>query len=109
MRFWAYRPSCKTLRRRYRFPEPARSHSDLLKAILLWEEAADQGGFRDAANGEDHGAGARGDVMLAHGVHHLVEGADHDLLQARIHFVGVPHQPFLVLHPFKVADGAATG
>ena len=47
--------------------------------------------------------------MLAHGVHHFAEGAHHDLLQARVHFLDVPHEPFLVLHPFEVADGDAAG
>src|SRR6266481_3922469 len=73
------------------------------------EEAADEGGFGDAADGEDHGAGAGRDVVLAHGVDHLVEGAHDDLLQARVDFVDVPHQAFLVLYPFEIADGDATG
>ncbi len=47
--------------------------------------------------------------MLAHGVHHFVEGADHDFLQARLYFVDVPHQAFLVLHPLEVAHGDAAG
>src|SRR5258706_10258954 len=73
------------------------------------EEAADEGGFGDAADGEDHGAGAGRDVVLAHGVDHLVEGAHDDLLQARVDFVDVPHQAFLGLNPFGIADGDATG
>src|SRR5882762_1348585 len=73
------------------------------------EEATDEGGFGDAADGEDHGAGAGRDVVLAHGVDHLVEGAHDDLLQARVDFVDVPHQAFLVLYPFEIADGDATG
>src|SRR5215470_16104784 len=75
----------------------------------LREQAADQGGFGDAADSQDHGAGARRNVMFAHGFHHFVEGSGHDLLQAQIHFVGVPHQAFLVLHPFEVADRHAAG
>src|SRR5437016_3404131 len=47
--------------------------------------------------------------MLAHSVHHFVEGADHNLLKARVDLVGVPHQPFLVLDPLEVADGDAAG
>ena len=52
----------------------------------LRKKAADEGGFGDAADGEDHGAGARRNVMLTHGVHHLVERPHHDFLQPRIHF-----------------------
>src|SRR5260370_23094757 len=47
--------------------------------------------------------------MLAHGVNHFVEGAHHDFLEARVYFVDVPHQAFLVLDPFEVADGDASG
>src|SRR5260370_4228256 len=75
----------------------------------LWEEPADESGFGDAADGEDHGAGARRIVMLAHGVHHFVEGADHDFLEARVYFVDVPHEAFVVVHPLKVADRGGTG
>src|SRR6267378_5263535 len=75
----------------------------------LREEAADEGSLGDAADGEDHGAGARRDVMLAHGVHHFVKGTHDDLLQACVDFFDVPHQAFLVLYPFEVADGDAAG
>src|SRR6266852_2714240 len=73
------------------------------------EQAADEGGFGDAADGEDHGAGAGRDVVLAHGIHHFVESAHDNLLQARVDFVDVPHQAFLVLDPFEIADGDAAG
>src|SRR5438874_2846191 len=36
-------------------------------------------------------------------------GWDHDLLQARVDLVGVPHQAFLVLHPLEVADRDPAG
>src|SRR6267143_6178181 len=75
----------------------------------LREEAADEGSLGDAADGEDHGAGAGRNVVLAHGVHHFVEGAHDDFLQARVDFVDVPHQAFLVLYPFEIANGDATG
>src|SRR5436190_24262830 len=77
----------------------------------LREESADKRGFRDAADGQDHGTGARRDVMLAHRVHHLVKGTNHDLLQAGVHFLDVPHEAFLVLHPFEVTyrDPAGVG
>ena len=35
--------------------------------------------------------------------------ADHDFLQSRIHFFGVPRQALLVLHPLEIADGHAAG
>src|SRR6266436_6669941 len=73
----------------------------------LWEEAAHERRFSHAVDGENHGAGARWNVMLAHGVHHFEESADHNLLQARVDFVSVPHQAFLILHPLKVADSDA--
>src|SRR4029077_8469033 len=73
------------------------------------EEAADEGGFGDAADGEDHGSGAGRGVVLADGGDHLMEGAHDDLLQARVDFVDVPHKAFLVLYPFEIADGDATG
>src|SRR5215470_6791961 len=108
MRCWAYRRSFRTSRRPYRFRGPATSVNDLMRAVL-WEQSADEGGFGDAADGQDHGAGARRNVVLAHGIQHFVESADHDLLQARVDFVRVPHQTFLVLHPLEVADGDAAG
>src|ERR1700730_11161241 len=81
----------------------------LPRKSLSGEEATDERGFGDPADGEDHGAGAGRNVMLAHGVHHFVEGAHHYFLQARVHFLDVPHEPFLVLHPFEVAHGDAAG
>ena len=75
----------------------------------LWEQAANESGFGDAADGEDHGAGARRNVMLAHGLHHFVKGAHDGFLQAGVHFFGVPDQALLILHPFKIADGHAAG
>src|SRR6266478_3602432 len=80
-----------------------------LRSPQLREESADQRGFRDAADGQDHGSGAWRDVMLAHGVHHLVKGTNHDLLQAGVHFFDVPHEAFLVLHPFEVTYRDAAG
>src|SRR5712692_2871966 len=41
------------------------------------EQAADQGGFGDAADGEDVGSGARVHVKLAHRFVDVVEGALH--------------------------------
>src|SRR4029077_15799755 len=61
--------------------------------------------FGDAADGENHGTGARRDMVLAHGVHHFVESADNDLLQPLVHFVTVPEEAFLILDPLEVADG----
>src|SRR5262245_61674392 len=46
----------------------------------LGEEAANQCGFGDAIDGENHGPGARRNMMLAHGVNHFHESADHNLL-----------------------------
>src|ERR1700740_3480468 len=46
------------------------------------KQAADEGGFGDTADGENHGTCARGNMVLAHGLQHLVKGAHHDLLQA---------------------------
>src|SRR5689334_3295701 len=73
------------------------------------EQTADERGFGDAADGQNHGAGAWGYVMLAHGLHHFMEGASHDLLQSPVDFVRVPHQAFLVLDPLEIAHGNSAG
>src|SRR4051794_998041 len=73
-----------------------------LSEWMLWVDAADLGGFGDAADGEQVGAHAEVAVLLvALGVDG-VEAADHDLLQAVVDLVFRPEEVLEVLHPLEV-------
>jgi hypothetical protein len=97
--WWSARKNLKKIEARNNFP----------RRWWLWEQSADEGSLRDATNSENHGASAWRYVVFAHGVHHFVEGADHDALEAQIDLFGIPEQAFLILHPLEIADGNAAG
>src|SRR6266436_8248349 len=99
-RFEFERKKNLTKSRLWRFPQPMK---------VLRKQSADESGLGDATDGENHGAGARRHVMLAHGVHHFVEGTHHDLPQALVYFLAIPEEAFLVLHPLEIADRDTAG
>src|ERR1700730_7962046 len=82
---------------------------ELRNNSVLREQTADEGGFGHTSDGENHGAGARRNVMFAHRFNHFMKSAHDRFLQAGVHFFRVPDQPLLVLHPLKIADRDTAG
>src|SRR6202171_3906719 len=59
---------------------------ELRNNSVLREQTADEGGFGHTSDGENHGAGARRNVMFAHRFNHFMKSAHDRFLQAGVHF-----------------------
>ena len=71
--------------------------------------AANLGGFGDTRYGQQIGAHAQAALLLLRLIAYCLVGAFHDVFQLAVDLLLGPEEALKVLHPFKVADGHASG